>query len=390
MTVDPVAAGVALASLSSMGPRRFGALVRVFGFADAWEAVRGGRSVGDRRVAEALGPAVTSVPDTWRAEALRLDPAALVDVHRAAGIDITLFGSDRYPSALAADLEPPMVLFSRGSLDVIRGPRVGIVGTRRCTRGGRLTAREMGAALAEAGVAVVSGLALGIDGAAHEGVLASAGPAPPIGVVGTGLDVVYPRRHQGLWDAVADRGVLLSEVPLGGRSAAWRFPARNRTIAALSDLLVVVESHARGGALHTVDEAHRRGRPIVVVPGSVRSPASDGTNALLHEGAGPVRDAADVLIALGFTGAGTRADDDSATQGTLPLESRRVDEMGADRVLDPADRVILDQLGGEPVSIDQLTVRCDLDLGELAVRLLALESEGRVSRSGSWIERTRR
>ena len=129
----------------------------------------------------------------------------------------------------------------------------------------------------------MSGLASGIDAAAHRGALA-AGSAPPIGVVGSGLDTVYPRGQERLWRDVASAGVLLSEAPLGGAPERWRFPARNRVIAALADVVVVVESHRRGGSLHTVDEADRRGVEVMAVPGSVRNPAAAGTNELLAEG----------------------------------------------------------------------------------------------------------
>ncbi|MFP4512053.1 MAG: DNA-processing protein DprA [Acidimicrobiales bacterium] len=369
-------AAVALASLPAMGPGRLTALVRAFGFARAWDAVCRGQRSDEPDVVRALGPKATEIQGEWTRASRTLDPPALLDQHHRAGIEVTTVGDDRYPSVLADDLEPPMVLFSIGDLEAISGPRVAIVGTRRCTRGGRLTAREMGRQLAEAGVAVVSGLALGIDGAAHEGTLEAGDGAAAIGVVGTGLDTVYPRRHQRLWDAVSARGVLVSEVPMGGGALPWRFPARNRIIAALSEVVVVVESHATGGALHTVDEALRRDRPVLVVPGSVRSPASAGTNALLHDGLGPARDATDVLIALGFSGVvtGDAADPD-------PVSGR------AD--LDPVDADLLDLVGDTPVSVDQLAARSGLALGDLAVRLMHLEHQGCLVRSGGWVERVR-
>ena len=153
--------------------------------------------------------------------------------------------------------------------------------------------------LADAGVAVVSGLALGVDGAAQAGAL-DRGGAPVIGVVGSGLDVVYPRQHSALWRSIADAGLLVGEAPPGASPERWRFPARNRIIAAIADAVVVIESHARGGSLSTVDAALARDRTILAVPGSIRSPASDGTNDLLAQGAAPARDAGDVLVALGL------------------------------------------------------------------------------------------
>lgn len=164
---------------------------------------------------------------------------------------------------------------------------------------------------------------------------------------------------------------------MGAGALPWRFPARNRIIAALSEVVVVVESHVTGGALHTVDEALRRDRQALVVPGSVRSPASAGTNALLHEGLGPARDGTDVLIALGLS---------AATPG---------DAMGHDSApgrsdLGRADADLLDLVGDTPVSVDQLAARSGLALGDLAVRLMNLEHRGWVVRSGGWVERVRR
>ena len=156
----------------------------------------------------------------------------------------------------------------------------------------------MGFDLARAGVRVLSGLALGIDAAAHKGALDAGGAV--VGVVGTGLDVVYPKRNRSLWAEVASLGLLVSEYPAGTQPERWRFPARNRLIAALSSGVVIVESHQRGGSLLTADEAVDRGKAVFSVPGSVVSPAADGTNGLIVDGASPVRHADDVLDALGL------------------------------------------------------------------------------------------
>ena len=367
--------GCALASLPAMGPSRLRALVHTWGFQGAWQRVVSGAVLDHPVVAATLGQKASAVRSDWLRSAAAIDPHALLEAHHAAGITVTVFGSDRYPASLAADLDPPAVLFSMGDLDQLTGRRVGVVGTRRCTRSGRMTAMELGEQLARAGVRVVSGLALGIDGAAHQGALGiGTGNAPVVGVVGTGLDVPYPSRHQALWRAVAHRGVLISEVAMGGQPLAWRFPARNRIIAALSELVVVVESHASGGALLTVDEALRRDRLVMAVPGSVRSPASLGTNALLHAGASPARDAADVLTALGFASSGFQP-------GPIP-----------DPIVspDPADQLILSEIAGEPIGLDHLAASTGIGLTELALALVRLELDGWIVRSGSMVQRVRR
>ena len=162
-------------------------------------------------------------------------------------------------------------------------------------------AAQLGAELSAAGVGVVSGLALGIDGAAHEGAYGAG--APPVGVVAGGLDEPYPRHHARLWERVAEQGVIVSEWPAGVRTERWRFPVRNKLLAALSDVVVVVESRHHGGSRHTVEAALERGIPVGAVPGSIRSVTSEGTNALLADGAFPVCSSGDVLMALSLRGA---------------------------------------------------------------------------------------
>jgi DNA processing protein len=297
---------------------------------------------------------------------------------RAAGVWTCGRGDEGYPARLADDPKPPAVLFGRGDLAALDGPQVAIVGSRRCTPYGRDVARQLGRELAAAGVGVVSGLALGIDGAAHEGALAAveggAGGAPPVGVVASGLDVVYPWRHRGLWEGVASAGVLLSEAPLGTPPERWRFPARNRIMAALADVVVVVESHLHGGSRHTVDAALARGRAVMAVPGSVRSPASAGTNALLAEGVAPARDTLDVLVALGLAG-----------HAPLPRRSTSTAlRAGTDRRPRPTglEAGVLDALGWEPATVDQLVDRTGASPGAVAVAVARLDAAGWLHRDG--------
>ena len=201
------------------------------------------------------------------------------------GIDAVTARDPEFPAVLRHDPQPPAVLFVRGDLAALDARRVGIVGTRNATQTGRDIAFELGTALAEAGVAVVSGLAKGIDGAAHRGVLGVDG-GRPVAVVGNGPDAPYPRVHAALWAEVCARGVLLSEWPPGTAPEPFRFPLRNRILAALSEVLVVVESRERGGSLITAQAAIERSVDVMAVPGSVRNRAAAGTNQLLRDGAG--------------------------------------------------------------------------------------------------------
>jgi DNA processing protein len=362
----------ALAGLPAMGPSRLSAILRVESAALAWGRICRGSGWREADVEATLGPRSDALLARWRRAAVEIDPVAVWQSIVDEGIGVAVIGSAAYSPVLAADIEPPGVVFHRGSPDVVAGPRVAVVGTRQCSATGAAIAWELGRNLAAAGVAVVSGLASGIDGAGHRGVLAAMGDgaaAPPIGVVGSGLDVVYPRGQAELWGAVASQGVLLSEAPLGARPEPWRFPARNRIIAALADLVVVVESHRTGGSMHTVDEADRRGIDVMAVPGSVRAPASAGTNGLLAEGRAPVCSADDVLVALGLRPAGRRPRDE-----TRPRP-------------DSADIPVLDAVGWQPATLDQIGVRTGRDMAVLAPALDRLCESGWVARRGGWYQR---
>ncbi|HKY68842.1 MAG TPA: DNA-processing protein DprA, partial [Acidimicrobiales bacterium] len=369
VVLPPEAYAAAMAALPGMGPARLSAILAALPPEAAWPHLVRGTRWRDPAVVRALGPVADKVVASWAAAAVGVDLAALWRRITELEVTVTMQGRGGYPAVLAGDVEPPAVTFHRGDTAVLDGPRVAIVGTRRCSSTGRSVAVELGRDLAAAGVRVVSGLATGIDGAAHRGVLAADG-APPIGVVGSGLDVVYPPGQHDLWHEVAARGLLLSEAPPGARPERWRFPARNRIIAALADLVVVVESHRRGGSLHTVDEADRRGVDVFVVPGSVRNPAATGTNELLAEGRPPACSAADVLVALGL-GAGHQ-------------RRQRADPRPAP---DPGDAEVLEAVGWEPSTLDELALRTGLDLAGLAPALDRLCEARWIQRSGGWYER---
>jgi DNA processing protein len=278
---------------------------------------------------------------------------------------------------------------------------VAVVGTRRATHAGRSVAFELGRDLAAAGVCVVSGLALGIDGAAHAGAL-SLHPAPsgtgsatgPAGVAASGVDVPYPRRHTALWQQVVDRGVLLSETLPGRPPQAWRFPARNRIIAALASMVVVVESHAAGGSLITADAAMARGIEVRVVPGPVQSSASAGSNQLLYDGPGPVRDAQDVLDALGIFLApqatpGRLRGSSLAGRLSRPADGRSL-ALGAPVSPDTAvsltheEKIVLDVVAWQPTLLSQVVDRSGLGVGVASRALDSLESAGFLRREQHW------
>jgi DNA processing protein len=215
--------------------------------------------------------------------------------------------SDRaFPTLLRSIHDPPPGLFVRGpgALDLLARPSVAIVGARACSGYGASVATDLGRELARAGVSVVSGLARGVDAAAHRGALQS---GSTIAVLGCGIDRDYPRAHAALAGEVAARGLVVSEYPPGVEPAPWRFPARNRIVAGLTRATVVVEARERSGALITADLALDEGREVLAVPGEITSALSRGTNHLLRLGAVPVTCAADVLEAIGIEAVGIEA-----------------------------------------------------------------------------------
>jgi DNA processing protein len=370
----------ALAGLPGIGPVGLAGLLGRHDPPTAWALVLAGE---ERRPEPRVRGAGATGPLPWALAARRVDVARRWSALTAAGIGVTCLGQPDYPVVLRDDPEPPGVLFWRGDMGALDRRCVAIVGTRRCTHHGRDVAFEMGRDLAEDGVCVVSGLALGIDGAAHAGALAAGDGAGPVGIAASGVDVPYPRRHTALWSRVIAGGAILSETPPGQPAQAWRFPARNRIIAALATAVVVVESRAGGGSMLTVEAALHRGVDVLAVPGPVQSPASAGTNQLLVEGSVLVRHAGDVLDAMGdvrpWPPSGRRAwagrADSAAPAGPSGLDSQSESVLAAvDWTATPAG-VIAERTG--------------MAIGPLSAALNRLEGLGLVRDDGGWWTRTR-
>ena len=380
----------ALATLDGMGSASLRTLLALGSPSEVWERIC--RGAVDARLRNALAPVARDASGSWAAQARSVDPVALWTRWRSRGIGVVSIGSPSYPACLLDDLDPPVLLFHRGDLDALAHPRVAVIGTRRATGYGRRVAHELGLDLASAGVCVVSGLALGIDAAAHNGAVAASdralgstvethvdpsvsGPtqAGPVAVVGGGVDAPGPSTNAALARRVVDVGAVLSEAPPGTRPAPWRFPVRNRILAALAPVVVVVESAERGGSMLTVEQAQLRDRTVLAVPGPVDSPASAGTNALISEGALVCRGADDVVSALGLSLEGV---------ANSPVANRPEPDGDAASVLAV--------LGFTPVSIESLSRDLDLDLGRLSVALGRLEALGWAERRGPFVERVAR
>lgn len=322
--------------------------------------------------------ALSQVASQAQAEALQRVPAELpalldrtiewLEGTEAGGATrrIVTLGDPGYPAALLETADPPLMLYLIGApgLELTHLARsIAMVGSRNPTAQGAENARAFARAFGEAGLTVVSGLALGIDGAAHEGALEAARPGQlaTVAVVGTGLDRVYPARHRELAHRIAAQGLIVSEYPLGTPPLNQNFPKRNRIIAGLARGTLVVEAALRSGSLITARLAAEEGREVFAIPGSIHSPQSRGCHALIRQGAKLVESVADVLEELRFAQLpqppSPVADDDDATEPAL---------LGA--------------LGFDPVSLDALCDRTGFSPATLQAQLLELELSGRVAR----------
>jgi DNA processing protein len=283
---------------------------------------------------------------------------------------IVTLGDAAYPAALLEVADPPLLLFVQGRVEMLAAPGIAIVGSRNPTAQGADNARAFAAHLSGVGLTVVSGMAHGIDAAAHEGALT--GPGATIAVVGTGVDRVYPRSHRDLAHRIAAAGVVVSEYALATPPLPHNFPQRNRIIAALSRGTLVVEAALQSGSLITARLAAEAGREVFAIPGSIHSPQSRGCHALIRQGAKLVETAHDIVEELGVLAVGAGAADGADTHSRdSPVPSVRPDE--------PADAVMR-ALGHDPVTLDALISRCGWPAAELSARLLELELDGQLAR----------
>ena len=274
---------------------------------------------------------------------------------------VLTLGDPAYPSAWLETADPPLLLYAIGRIELLRAPAIAIVGSRNPTPPGAENARAFARALGDAGLTVVSGLALGIDGAAHDGALGSVGST--VAIVGTGLDRVYPKRHLALARRIAHDGLIVGEYALGTPPLAPNFPRRNRLIAGLARGTLVVEAALQSGSLITARMAVEAGREVFGLPGSIHSPQSRGCHALIRQGAKLVETAAHVLEEL-------RLDAPASACGT---------DAGGAASAGPRDPV-LEALGHDPVTLDALAARTGWPPAELSAHLLGLELAGEVAR----------
>jgi DNA processing protein len=276
---------------------------------------------------------------------------------------VLALGDAAYPQALANIPDPPLLLYIRGRIDLLARPALAIVGSRNATVQGKANASAFAGALSEAGVCVVSGLALGIDAAAHEGALRGAGST--IAVVGTGADLFYPARNRALAERIAGEGCIVSEYALGTPPTSGNFPRRNRIISGLSSGVLVIEAAAQSGSLITARVAAEQGREVFALPGSIHAPLAKGCHKLIRDGACLVETVDEIFEAMQVSPLAAPSAGKACAQA-LPTES---DCTG-----------LLAQLGHEPLGVDDLLERLGTSIGQLSMGLLALEMAGMIER----------
>jgi DNA processing protein len=359
-----------------IGPRTAAALLDAFGSVDA--------------IFAADVPALTAHVSRAQAHALLQPPSgdtlrlidATLDWLSRPGHHAVALGEPGYPDLLARIPDPPLLLYIRGHVDLLDGPCLAIVGSRNASAQGRANAHAFAEALSGAGLCIVSGLALGIDAAAHEGALRRCGGT--IAVVGTGPDVVYPARNRALCERIAQEGCIVSEYPVGTPPLPGNFPKRNRIISGLAAGVLVVEAAAQSGSLITARQAAEQGRDVFAIPGSIHAALAKGCHMLIREGAKLVDTARDVLEALALSPL-------LALQAArLPAPDISLTDIKIDNTASgpAAPAALLDALGHDPVEPDILLARLGCSPGELSADLFMLELAGHLERlPGGLIQR---
>ena len=345
---DDIALWIALSRVPRLGSQTFCQLLRAFGDPS------GIFSATTRQLREVVAPdiarTISAGPDH---DAVA---PALAWLQQAGNHVITL-ADEAYPQTLLEIPDPPPLLYAKGNLQLLDSRCIAVVGSRNATPQGAKNAEDFAAALSENGFCIVSGLALGIDGAAHRGALRGSGAT--IAVVGTGLDIVYPAKHRELAHQIVERGLIISEFGLGTPSQAQNFPRRNRIISGLSQGCLVVEANVQSGSLITARLAAEQGREVFAIPGSIHSPLAKGCHQLIKQGAKLVDNIQDIVDELGgpLAAAGSSVRVDTETEANPILEC----------------------LGFEAVSVETLIERTGLTSDSLSAMLLMLELENKIA-----------
>ncbi|MBB3213602.1 DNA processing protein [Herbaspirillum sp. Sphag1AN] len=315
-----------------------------------------------RRLGEIVSEAQVNVLTAPVSASLQQRVDKALDWAALPGHRIMTIGDPDYPPLLRHIADPPILLYLKGCTELLSTVGVAVVGSRNATAQGLLHAERFSQAMSEAGVVVISGLALGIDAAAHEGALRGIGGT--VAVLGTGIDISYPQRNIALAQRLAESGsgCIVSEYPLGMPPLAANFPRRNRIISGLARAVLVVEAAARSGSLITARMAAEQGRDVLAIPGSIHAPLSKGCHLLIKQGAKLAESIDDILSEL----------------GQLPLPNNALAKPHDPSLLPGIDEPLLNFIGFDPIDVDSLSARSAMDAANLHARLLMLELEGLV------------
>lgn len=323
-----------------------------------------------RQVGEQCARALLAAPDKDFTDLLRRTEAWAAQP----GNHVLTLADAAYPEQLLEIPDPPILLYAKGKPELLKSPSLAIVGSRNASAQGMANAREFAQALAQEGLVIVSGMALGIDTAAHEGALLAVGnrAASTVAVIGTGIDIVYPARNHALAHRIAEQGCLVSEYPLGMPALPANFPRRNRIISGLARGTLVVEAAAQSGSLITARQAADQGRDVYAIPGSIHSPLAKGCHELIRQGAKLVESAQDIL----------------EDWRNLQFPAVSSEKTAAPPPSEHPDNELLRIIGYDPVSLNVLAARAGLDASTINARLLMLELDGCIERlAGGMIRR---
>lgn len=352
---NDLASWVDLSLVPGLGPARYRALLAEFGLPENIKAA------SPRQLA---GVVPESVAARIRQDDRSAPVSAALRWSEQPGQTIVTLADPDYPQQLLQIPDPPILLYVIGDMRLLGSPSLAVVGSRNATQQGLSNAERFSRTLSEAGLTIVSGLALGIDAAAHRGAISGSGST--IAVVGCGADVIYPMGNEALHAQIAENGAIASEFPLGAPPARENFPRRNRLISGLAKGCLVIEAAIASGSLITARFAAEQGREVFAIPGSIHSPLSKGCHALIKQGAKLVESAQDVLEELG-AGANTH------------VESPNVSD---------TEPELLQHMGYDPCTIDTIVQRSGLTAEAISAMLLTLELDGKVSRlSGGLYQR---
>jgi len=366
---DDLAAWLRLTLLPGVGGETQRQLLKTFGLPEAVFAASG--SALRAAVGDAAAATIASHP-------CEAEIAAALDWARQPGNHIVTLADAAYPQALLTSADPPALLYAKGDLGLLNRPAFAVVGSRNATKQGEANARAFSGVLARAGFAVVSGLALGIDAAAHRGALEAGGGT--IAVIGTGIDRIYPARNAALAREIAEHGLIVSEFALGAPPLAHHFPRRNRIIAGLGRGCLVVEAAEQSGSLITARLAAEGGAEVFAIPGSIHAPLSKGCHRLIKQGAKLVERAEDILEELRWEAAVSPIE--RSEQPVTPAPGRRPEGGGlhlAEASANGAEDQVLRAIGHDPCDLDTLAARTGLGADTLLANLLALELDGRIA-----------